>query len=131
MRTLEQHESIERGNFQIQLQDLKKLPLAERKENRDNLIDILENHLKQFIDSADWLLEGCYGFGSYVTAKDVIRNNRMNRHAWLFIAVSALEYRVPSEMACRVWNKLDRYLQLRINEYLGYCMDNRIASDEE
>ena len=131
MRTLKQHESIERDDFRRKLESLKKLPLAERKENRDNLVDALENQLKHFIDSAEWVLQGSYGFGAYVVAKEVIRSKSMNRHSWLFTTVSALEYSVTAEMANRAWNSLDRDLQKRISEYLGYCMDNQIARDEE
>lgn len=53
-----------------------------------------------------WLIDGNYGYGSYIKTKKALENKRMNRSAWLFQTIAALEWQCPPAMAREVYNRL-------------------------
>ena len=120
--TQEQYEDREITMFFKKIEDVKRLPIAERRENRERMLDHLSGDLKHFGDSVSWLIEGSYGFGAQLKAKQALENKRFNRRAWLFNHVALIEYQIDSSMASRVWNSLAKEAQDQIN----MCLDDVI-----
>lgn len=119
--------------FHRDLDRIRQLPLSERKENTQDLREILESdeYRERFNDACFWLLDGSFGQGAYLKSREVIRNSRMNKRAWIFQTVAALNYRVPQREACKLWNSLPKELQDKINEEIDAQIDFRLEEDEQ
>ena len=123
----EQYVTNEIRLFHKDLNEIEKLPLHERRENRDSFKQTLEQNVELFIERVSWLLNGSYGQGSFLTFEQMTK--RMNRRAWLFVTTAALEWRVPNKFARDVWNKLDTDLQAAINRMLDEVIEEHESED--
>jgi len=113
--------------FSNALARVEKLPLIERRENRDELLSDLVADPHIIAERAQWLLRGHYGYGPQAAFNRL--SPRSNRRAWLFNTVAAIEWHVPNKYARDVWNELDRITQAKINESLDYEIDHANAED--
>lgn len=123
MKTQEQYDMEERIGFRQTLNDLRSLPLSEKKEQYEEILWILKNNLDLFVERAGWIIEGCYGYGAQAIAMEVMENKRMNRCAWLFTVACALEYRLEASWATKLWKNLPAELQIDINGRLTSLME--------
>lgn len=119
----EQYLEQEILKFKRETRALKDQPLEDRKENGENFTDYLNNHLGRVIESIEWVIQGNYGQGAYLEALRVLKNKRCNRRAWLFNTVAALEWRVDTLRACKVWNALTPETQEKINNELDKVIE--------
>jgi len=121
----EEYENYEHRLFLKQLQEVEDLPLSERRENRIEYVNDLTNNPEIIIDRIGWIINGTYGFGPYNAFKKL--SKRMNRRAWLFIVLAAIEWGVSNEFSRGVWNDLPKELQNKINagidEEIKYGID--------
>jgi len=53
-----------------------------------------------------WLIDGNYGHGEMLKAKQIIASPRMNRRAALTHLIGVYEWQCPGEMGVRAWKKL-------------------------
>jgi hypothetical protein len=112
--TKEYYESRERLAFHKQVASLRKAPLAERKEAMQDYIEALQIP-GRMIERTEWLLNGGYGMGAYLNARDVKASKLMNRAAWFSQTIAALDHNCPPEMARKAFLSLPKSEQDRLN----------------
>lgn len=88
------------------LVDLRREPLADRKEAQASFLETMRTDPELVAERIDWLLNGSYGHGEKQVAMRVLRNPRMNRAASLTQLIGAFEWRSPEDMSRAAWNKL-------------------------
>jgi hypothetical protein len=102
--------------FRKQMEEVEKLPLAERKANALEWYKDLSDNYKMIAERVGWLLQGNYGGGSYGSACRVLASPRMNQVAWCAITIANLEWRCPAKMAIMAWKKLPVETRYQVNE---------------
>ena len=117
--------------FRKQMEEVEKLPLAERKENAQEWFKDLSDNFMLVAERVGWLLNGSYGKGSFDSACRVLASPRMNQVAWCAITIANLEWRCPAKMAIESWKKLPVETRYLVNEAIrreiadakaeGYC----------
>jgi hypothetical protein len=125
------YEMRELSMFRKQMEQVERLPLAERKENAREWLNDLMNDQKLIAERVGWLLNGSYGKGSFDSACRVLASPRMNQVAWCAITIANLEWRCPAKMAIESWKKLPVETRYQVNEAIrreiadakaeGYC----------
>jgi len=128
---MDSYEMRELAMFRKQMEEVEKLPLAERKENAREWFNDLMNDQKLIAERVGWLLNGSYGKGSFDSACRVLASPRMNQVAWCAITIANLEWRTPAKMAIMAWKKLPVETRYQVNEAIrreiadakaeGYC----------
>jgi hypothetical protein len=129
--TQQEYEMRELAMFRKQMEEVERLPLAERKENAREWFNDLMNDQKLIAERVGWLLNGSYGKGSFDSACRVLASPRMNQVAWCAITIANLEWRCPAKMAIASWKKLPVETRYIVNEAIrreiadakaeGYC----------
>jgi hypothetical protein len=117
--------------FRKQMEEVERLPLAERKENAMEWFKDLSDNYMMVAERVGWLLNGSYGKGSFDSACRVVNSPRMNQVAWCAITIANLEWRCPAKMAIMSWKKLPVETRYQVNEAIrreiadakaeGYC----------
>ena len=117
--------------FKKQMEEVEKLPLAERKANAVEWYNDLLNDHMTVAQRVGWLLNGSYGKGSFDSACRVLASPRMNQVAWCAITIANLEWRCPAKFAIQAWKKLPVEKRYLVNEAIrqeiadakreGYC----------
>lgn len=101
-----EYERSERAQFHTDLRRAERGSPAEVKEAAREFLGHMREDPELIGERIGWLLDGNYGYGSYATAQEIIKNKRMNREAWLLQTVAALEWMVPQRYAIAAWKKL-------------------------
>lgn len=104
------YETRERLAFTRQLSEVKP-----DKESRATFAEALIKTPDLVAERIGWLLNGSYGYGSYVAALEVARNKRMNRAAWLTNVIAALEWGCDARYVAKVWSGLTPEVQEAFN----------------
>lgn len=117
MRTEEQYRQAEINRHCAEISHILEQSKADRTESMNELISILLTSRDHFYTSVEHLLAGNYGAGAYYSFCKL--SKRMNRAAWLFNTVAALEYRVPDIYARKVYKNLNPEIQDAINSKLA------------
>ena len=99
------YERRERAEALRRLEEIRRQPLSDRKEAQATFLEALRKP-DLVAERLGWLLEGNYGHGAMLMAKQVLNSPRMNRSAALTQMVGAFEWMTPSDMARAAWNKL-------------------------
>lgn len=102
------YEGREIDSFLADLARVEKAPLADRKEGARHFAQAMGHDPELVAERVGWLLDGNYGQGSYIKAREVARSPRMNRVAWLTQTVGALEWQSPWAMTRAAWKKLTK-----------------------
>jgi len=128
---MDSYEMRELAMFRKQMEEVEKLPLAERKENAVEWFKDLSDNYMMVAERVGWLLNGSYGKGSFDSACRVVNSPRMNQVAWCAITIANLEWRCPAKMAIMAWKKLSVEKRYLVNEAIrreiadakaeGYC----------
>jgi hypothetical protein len=113
---MDSYEMRELAMFRKQMEEVERLPLAERKENAMEWFNDLMNDQKLIAERVGWLLNGSYGKGSFDSACRVLASPRMNQVAWCAITIANLEWRCPAKMAIASWKKLPVETRYIVNE---------------
>jgi hypothetical protein len=100
------YETNERALYHKQLTRNESAPLAERKEAFADFASLLRDPSALAV-RVGFLLDGNYGYGSYVIAKEVVANKRLNRAAILSQMVAALECFCPGNYARKAYLALN------------------------
>lgn len=112
-----------RDEFAKQISNVEKQSLTDRQEARVNWVEAMKNP-SLVADRVSWLIDGSYGYGSYIMAREVVQNKRMNRVAWLAITIAALEWNCPSDFARGAWNRLSKDEQNAVNQVIKDVLDD-------
>jgi hypothetical protein len=79
--------------------------LAERQEARGEFLAAMRDPAL-VAERVGWMIDGNYGYGEMLKAKDVIAHPRMNRRAALTHLVGIYEWRCPAKFGIDAWKKL-------------------------
>lgn len=86
-------------------QKIEGAPLSERKEACAEFAEALKDPLL-IAERIGWLIDGNYGHGEMLKAKQVVANPRMNRRASLTHLIGMYEWMCPADMGVNAWKKL-------------------------
>lgn len=100
------YERRERSEAQQRLAEIRRQPLADRKEAQVKFLEAMRDEPDLVAERLGWLLDGNYGYGAMLMAKQVLGSPRMNRSAALTQMVGAFEWMTPEEMTRSAWNRL-------------------------
>jgi len=100
------------------LRRTEKLPLSERRENAARFAADLHRDPALIAQRVGWLLDGSYGYGSYVKAHQIAHSPRMNQGAWLLVTIANLEWGVPGKMTIQVWRTLTQKQRLHLDKLI-------------
>lgn len=81
-------------------------PLRDRKECQANFLDAMASDPALVAERISWLIDGNYGFGPMLLAKQIVASPRMNRVAALSQLIGVFEWRCPRVMGIAAWKKL-------------------------
>ena len=101
-----EYERRELTEARNKLTALRRAPLADRKEAQAAFFEAMRDDPKLVAERLGWLLNGSYGYGSMLMAKQVLASPRMNRSAALTQMVGAFEWMTPEDMVRAAWKKL-------------------------
>jgi len=101
-----EYEQRERKEAQAKLLEVRRAPLADRKEAEAEFFAAMRDHPEIVAERVGWLIAGNYGYGSKLLADRVLQSPRMNRPAALTQMVAAFEWQCPEDHARAAWNKL-------------------------
>jgi len=99
----EQHEIRE---AHAQRNAVNKAPLAERKEAQAEFFEAMRDRPRLVGERVSWLLDGNYGYGSMLLAKQILQRPRMNRVAALTQMIGVFEWQCPEDMTRQAWKRL-------------------------
>lgn len=111
------YEANELREFQAKLREVERAPLRERQEDAQEFASTLRTDPELIAERIGWLFDGNYGYGSYVTARRVLRS-RMNKEAWALITVAAVEWRTTNVYARKAYNALSASEKAHINRLI-------------
>jgi hypothetical protein len=90
------------------LTEIERAPLADRKEAAAEFLEAMRDDPELVAERVGWLLNGTYGYGEQLMARQVLDRPRMNRSAALTHMVAAFEWQTPNAMAVAGWKKLTK-----------------------
>ncbi len=96
------------------LTEVERAPLADRKAAGADFFEAMRDRPQIVGERVGWLLDGNYGYGSMLLAKQVLGSPRMNRSAALTHMVGAFEWSAPGAMARAGWKKLTKAQQVAL-----------------
>lgn len=103
-----EYERRELASAHKRLVDLRRAPLADRKEAQASFLEAIRDNPELVAERIGWLLGGSYGHGEKQVAMRVLKNPRMNRSASLTQLVGAFEWQSPEDMSRAAWKKLSK-----------------------
>ncbi len=110
----EEYERREFARAQRQLEEIRRSPLADRKEAQAEFLEAMRERPEVVSERIGWLLDGNYGYGTMMLAKRVLASPRMNRSAALTQMIGALEWRSPEDMSRAAWKSLSTSQKARL-----------------
>jgi hypothetical protein len=110
-----EYERREMQEAQAKLTEVRKAPLADRKEAAKDFFEAMRDNPQIVGERVSWLLDGNYGYGSMLLAKRVLGAPRSNRAAAITQMVGAFEWQSPEEMSRAAWKKLTASQQVALD----------------
>jgi hypothetical protein len=101
-----EYERNERSRAYADEQRINKASLGDRKAARDAFHEAMAEDPATVAERISWLLDGNYGFGQMMVAKEAVTAKRMNREALLTQSVGVFEWQCPRDMSRAAWTKL-------------------------
>jgi hypothetical protein len=80
-------------------------PLSDRKEACSEFAEALRDPAL-VAERVGWMIDGNYGRGEMLKAKQIVASPRMNRRAALTHLIGMYEWQCPAEMGVAAWKKL-------------------------
>ena len=96
----------ERRSADIFEQRINKSPLRDRQEARAAFLEAMATDPATVAERISWLIDGHYGYGEMLAARQVVASPRMNHEAGLTQLVAVFEWQCPRVMAVDAWKKL-------------------------
>jgi hypothetical protein len=100
------------------MMDAERGSLRQRQEARAEFAKDMAGDPALVAERVGWLLQGNYGKGSYDAAREVARNKRMNRAAWMTMTIGALEWHCPRAFTAAAYNKMTEAQKQRLNHLI-------------
>lgn len=111
-----EYERRELAEANRRLDELRRAPLAERKEAQASFLEAMRDHPDLVAERIGWLLDGNYGYGPMLLAKRVLGSPRMNRSAALTQMIGAFEWMSNQDMNREAWKKLTKSQQIALEK---------------
>jgi hypothetical protein len=113
-----------------QIDEVSRAPLADRKEAQMAFFEAMRDAPGVVGERVGWLLDGNYGYGSMMLAKNILARPRMNRVAALTQMVGAFEWQSPEVMTRQAWKRLTAGEKSALAQHVqGAIADAEEASD--
>ena len=116
MASPSEYERRERQEAQQRLTEVERAPLADRKEAAAEFLAAMRDDPELVAERVGWLLNGSYGYGQQLRAKQILGSPRMNRSAALTHLTAAYEWSTPSALAMAAWKKLTKAQQVALEK---------------
>jgi len=123
------HERRELASAHKRLVDLRRAPLADRKEAQAAFLETMRDEPDLVAERIGWMLGGSYGHGEKQVAMRVLKNPRMNRSASLTQLIGAFEWQSPEDMSRAAWKKLSKREQAALERAVQAAI-KRAESEE-
>ena len=120
------YEDRERMKTNQKLNDLSHEPLKIRQENRAEYARAMNITPEIVAERIEWMIEGCYGHGSYLICQDILKRTRMNRIAMLSQMIGGLEWNCSSLAARQAYLTLTKAGQARIDKAIQAIIDRPV-----
>lgn len=101
-----QYEQNELTSAYNHMQEIEHAPLSDRKEAQADFFRVMSEDPALLAERLGWLIDGNYGYGEMMKAKQVVAHPRMNREASLTQLVGAYEWQCPPAMTSSAWRRL-------------------------
>lgn len=115
----------------VQLQELDKLPRAEKAENAARLVECWKDYPEIFGERVHWILNGTYGYGAMIAALRIADNKRLNRVAALSQLAAAVEWSCSGAVTLATWKKTAADVQARVNAVVAKELEYFDANRDE
>ena len=127
MTTEHEYKDRELRLYFADIDRVEQAPLPDRKQAKYEWLADMQINPQLVADRISWLIGGSYGQGSYIIAREVAKNTRMNRVSKLGQMIAALEWSCSASMARAAWNAmttgeqqiLSNLIQAEIDSYLA------------
>ena len=124
-----QHEINEISHYMREVAEVEKAPLHERKEAAAEFYDAMAHHPETVGERVGWLLDGNYGQGAYLKAKQVLgMSKRANKIASLTQMTAGAEWRCPFRLAVAAWKKLTPAQKAALDKAIQAEIDNHLTN---
>lgn len=90
-------------------------PIDERREAKAAFFEAMRDQPSLVAERVSWLLDGNYGYGQMLLAKQILRTPRMNRAAGLTQMIGAFEWQCPENEARLAWKALSKAQQAKLD----------------
>ena len=104
-------------------------PLAERKEGQRSFFEAIKHTSAVVAERVTWLLDGQYGMGPMLLARNV--TSRSNRPALYSQMIAVLDHNCPRAMAVAAWKKLSTKEQAKLQQLIETAIESFDASQRE
>ncbi len=94
--------------------------LSDKRLSELNMLEDVDSGCRRILDAADHLSAGNYGVGHLFALKNLTK--RMNRRAWLWSRIGALEFGLDVSRANKLWHNVPEPMKTKINEEFDECL---------
>ena len=101
-----EYERREAAEARHHMAEIRRAPLRDRQEARAAFFEAMRDVPGVVADRIGWLLDGNYGYGSMMLAKNILHHRRMNRVAALTQMIGVFEWHSPEDMTRQAWKRL-------------------------
>ena len=123
------YEQRELANAARNEREVERAPLAERKEAQEAFFQAIKHNPEIVAERVGWLLDGQYGMGPMLQARNVTK--RMNRPALYSQMIAVLDHNCPRAMAVAAWKKLSSKEQAKLQSLIETVIEEFDASQRE
>ena len=123
------YEANERRTFHADLRAIESQSLPERQAGRADYLEAMIERPEIVAERVGWLLNGSYGYGSYMAAREVAANTRMNRVAWLSQTIASLEWSCPARFAISAHAKLTPEQKTKLRALIQAEIDSHLEGE--
>lgn len=104
-------------------------PLADRKAGQRDFFEVIKHSPEIIAERIGWLLDGNYGMGPMLQARNT--TSRMNRPAIFTQMIAVLDHGCPRRMAVEAWKKLSKAEQNKLQQIVETTIEEYEASQRE
>jgi hypothetical protein len=122
-----EYEANEARMFICALAEVEKLQPSEKRACAVAWGVALRVNPEMVAERIGWLLDDNYGYGSWIEARKVAQNTRMNRVVWLAQVIAALEWQCPAGKAREIYKALPLDVRERIDELIQHEIDSHLT----
>ena len=129
---IDEYDQHEVRMTQRKLDALDKQPLADRKEARREFKAAMASNPNLVANRIDWMLDGNYGRGPYVMARQVMgMTSRANKAAMLTQMIAGLDWSCPDRFARTAYKKLTQEQQDLLTSKVQTIIDEWVEAQKE